>query len=220
MTTTALRETVTNAPSHIRAQRRDTQPTRIFVDKDRTAFLWFVIAVLAVGVAIAEPFYLIERFKKRERVVIVDPSGTFFVSPVLDFEEARELHAQQATLATVAFLERSPQGFDHPDLLRQMFLKDAADKAQKQRAGDDAEFKAKQLHQKVEVAQIDVLQTREDFVLTQVSGQIIRAGIFEEKSFTEAIPFRLAFKLVRNPDMTKNGRFPTAVRDFKYEPSR
>jgi len=220
MTTAALRETVTKAPSSVRTQRRDTQPTRIFVDKDRTAFLWFVIAALAVGVAIAEPFYLIERFKKRERVVIVDPSGTFFVSPVLDFEEARELHAQQATLATVAFLERSPQGFDHPDLLRQMFLKDAADKAQRQRGSDDGEFKAKQLHQKVEVAQIDVLQTREDFVLTQVTGQIIRAGIFEDKSFTEAIPFRLAFKLVRNPDMTKNGRFPTAVRDFKYEPSR
>ena len=72
----------------------------------------------------------------------------------------------------------------------------------------------------MEIAQIDVLQTREDFVLTQVSGQLIRAGIFEEKAFTEAIPFRLAFKLVRNPDMSRNGRFPTAVRDFKYEPAR
>lgn len=220
MTDAALRETPVSPASSVPAPRRATQPTRIFVDKDRTAFFWFVLAVLAVGVAIAEPFYLIHQFKKRERVVIVDPSGTFFVSPVLDFEEARELHAQQATLAAVAFLERSPQGFDHPELLRQMFLKAAAEKAQRYRSAEESEFKAKQVHQKVEIAQIDVLQTREEFVLTQASGQLIRAGIFEDKAFTEAIPFRLAFKLVRNPDMTKNGRFPTAVLDFKYEPSR
>ena len=56
--------------------------------------------------------------------------------------------------------------------------------------------------------------------MTQVSGQLIRTGIFEEKAFSEAVPFQLAFKMRRNPDMAKNGRFPTAVSDFKYEPAR
>jgi hypothetical protein len=99
-------------------------------------------------------------------------------------------------------------------------LKPAFEKAQKQMFSEAEEFKSKQLHQKAEVAKIDILETREDVVMTQVTGQLIRTGIFEQRAFSEAIPFKLAFKIRRNPDMSKNGRFPTAVSEFKYEPTR
>jgi len=195
-------------------------PTRVFVDKDRTAFLWFCVAVLAVIFAAAQPYYLVNKFKQRERVVIIDPASTYYISPLLDFQEAKEFHAQQSTLAATAFLERNPNGFDNPELLKQMFLKYACEKALRELSTEAGEFKSKQLHQKAEIAKIDILETREDFVMTQVTGQLIRAGIFEEKAFSEAVPFKLAFKMRRNPDMAKNGRFPTAVSDFKYEPAR
>jgi hypothetical protein len=203
-----------------RVPKRAVNPTRIFVDKDRTAFLWFCVAALAVIFAAAQPYYLISKLKQRERVVVIDPAGTYYVSPLFDFQEAKDFHAQQSTLAAMAFLERNPKGVDSPELLKQMFLKFAYEKALKQTSTDADEFKSKQLHQKPEVAKIDILETREDFVMTQVTGQLIRTGIFEEKAFSEAIPFKLAFKMRRNPDMTKNGRFPTAVSDFKYEPTR
>ena len=70
---------------------------------------------------------------------------------------------------------------------------------------------------KVEIARIDILETRENLVLTQVTGQLIRNGIFQDKAFAESVPFRLSFKFLRNPNMVLNGRFPTAVGDFKYE---
>jgi hypothetical protein len=171
-----------------------------------------------VGAA-AERIHLARTLKERERVVIVDPAGTFFVSPLLQFEEARELHAQQSTLAAVAFLTRNPKGFDHVDLLGQMFLKDAEAKARSQWNREEPEFKAKQLHQKAEVAKIEFIETRTDAVLTQVSGQLIRSGLFQDRSFTEAIPFVLKLKMRRNPNMVENGRFPTAIEDFKYEPA-
>ena len=50
-----------------------------------------------------------------------------------------------------------------------------------------------------------------------VSGQVIRTGIFQEKTFTEVFNFKLGLRLLRNPNMAANGRFPTAVGDFKYE---
>ena len=218
-TTERLRETAAKTQPAALA-RRALNPTRVFVDKDRTAFLWFCIALLAVGFAATQPYFLIRKLKQREHVVIVDPAGTYYVSPLLDFQEAKDFHAQQSTLAATAFLERNPKGFDNPELLKQAFLKYAYDKAQKQISGEAEELKSKQLHQKPEVAKIDILETREDFVMTQVTGQLIRTGIFEQKAFSEAIPFKLAFKMRRNPDMTKNGRFPTAVSDFKYEPAR
>ena len=169
-----------------------------------------------MGAAI-DRFVLVQSFKQRERVVVLDPSGTYHVAPLLKFDEAKDLHAEQSTLATIAFLERNPKGFDHDDLMKQMFLKNALVKAQTERTSEEPEFAAKQLHQKAEIAKITILQTRENFVLTQVTGQLVRTGIFDDKAFAEAVPFTLAFKFQRNPNMVQNGRFPSAVYDFKYE---
>lgn len=204
-------------PPQIAGRRAD--PVRVFIDKDRLARFWFLAAVVVLLGAAVERIHLARTLKERERVVIVDPAGTFFVSPLLQFQEARELHAQQSTLAAVAFLERNPKGFDHPELLKQMFLKQANAKALAEWSAEEPEFKAKQLHQKAEIAKIDFLETRSDAVLTQVSGQLIRSGIFQERAFSEAVPFTLKLKMQRNPNMVENGRFPTAIQDFKYEPT-
>ncbi len=192
-------------------------PTRIFVQKDRLVWFWFGFAMLVLAGAAVDRYFLVQSFKQRERVIVIDPANTFYVSPLLKFSEAKELHVEQSTLATTAFLERNPNGFDNVDLLKQMYLKQAYLKAVAYQAAEEPEFKSKQLHQKVEISGINILNTREDFVLTQVTGQLIRDGVFEGKPFTEAIPFKLSLRLQRNPNMVLNGRFPTAVNDFKYE---
>jgi hypothetical protein len=201
-------------------KRRSADPTRVFIDKDRLARFWFLTAAAVIVGTAVERIHLARTLKERERVVIVDPAGTFFVSPLMQFQEARELHAQQSTLAAVAFLERNPKEFDHPELLKQMFLKDAFSKARSQWSKEEPEFKAKQLHQKAEIARIEFIETRADAVLTQVTGQLVRSGIFQDRAFSEAVPFVLKLKMRRNPNMVENGRFPTAIEDFKYEPSR
>ncbi len=221
MTTTLPAELRETAPPlhHSHVKERGADPTRVFIDKDRLARFWFLAAIAALVGSAVERIHLARTLKERERVVIVDPAGTFFVSPLLQFQDARELHAQQSTLATIAFLERNPKGFDHAELLQQMFLKDAQQKARKQSAAEEPEFKAKQLHQKAEIGRIEFIETRADAVLTQVSGQLIRTGIFQERAFSEAVPFVLKLKMRRNPNMVENGRFPTAIEDFKYEPA-
>lgn len=204
----------------VRPHRAESDCIQIFVNKDRTAFIWFCVACVSAAFAVCEPYVLISKLKQTERVVIIDPAGTYYLSPLLDFKDAKEFHVQQSTLAVGALLERQPQGFDHPELLKQILLKSAFEKAQRQLLGESSEFKAKQLHQKPEVSKIDVLETREDIVMTQITGQLVRTGIFEGQPFSEAVPFKLALKFKRNPDMSKNGRFPTAVIDFKYETNR
>jgi hypothetical protein len=192
-------------------------PTRLFVEKDRLAWFWFLFAIGVLVFAAIDRIILVQSLKRTERIVVVDPANTYYVSPIMKFQDAKELHAQQSELATIAFLERNPTGFDNEDLLAQMFLKSALAKARIERQSEAEEFEAKQLHQKVEIGRIDILNTRENAVLTQVTGQLIRVGVFDGKAFTEAVPFRLTLKLLRNPNMLLNGRFPTAVSDFKYE---
>jgi hypothetical protein len=222
METTELspRETPTsNGSATARLARKHFDPTRLFAQRDRLPWFWFFVAVAVTVLAALDRYHLIGQFKQRERVVIIDPSQTYYISPLLQFQEAKDLHVQQAELAAVTFLERNPKDFDHPDLLRQMFLKPALQKAQDHRTREAVEFRSKQLHQKPEIARIDILATRENEVLATVSGQVIRTGIFQEKAFTEAFTFKLSLRLVRNPNMAANGRFPTAVGDFKYENS-
>ena len=57
-------------------------------------------------------------------------------------------------------------------------------------------------------------------MLAHVSGQVIRTGVFQDKAFTEGLGFSLRLHLVRNPNMAVNGRFPTAVAEFRYETLR
>ncbi|MEO8426136.1 MAG: hypothetical protein ABI651_03395 [Verrucomicrobiota bacterium] len=223
MQTTELnsRSTPTNnAMPNVISARKRFDPTQLFAQRDRLPWFWFFVAVAVTVVAAFDRFHLIQQFKQRERVVIIDPAQTYYVSPLLQFQEAKELHAQQAELATMAFLDRNPKDFDHPELLRQVFLKSALEKAQDHRSHEAVEFRAKQLHQKPEIARIDILATRENEVLATVSGQVVRTGIFQEKAFTEAFNFKLSLRLIRNPNMAANGRFPTAVGDFKYEISK
>ena len=199
------------------AARKGFDFGRLLVQRDRLPWFWFFFTVAVIGVSAIERYHLVSQFKQRERVVIIDPAGTYYISPLLQFQEAKQLHVQQAELAALVFLERSPRDFDNPDLLKQLFLKTALAKAQDERIKESVEFRAKQLHQKAEIGRIDILATRENEVLANVTGQLIRSGIFQDKAFTEAFNFKLSLRLIRNPNLAANGRFPTAVGDFKYE---
>jgi hypothetical protein len=213
----ALNQTSTAGGVKVAEAKPRFDPTRLFVQKDKLVWFWFGFAMLVLAGEAVDHYVIVQSFKQRERVVVIDPANTFYVSPLMKFEDAKELHVEQSTLAATAFLERNPNGFDNDSLLKKMFLKQAYLKALAYQAAEQPEFKSKQLHQKVEISGITVLNTREDFALTQVSGQLIRDGVFEDKPFTEAVPFKLSLKLQRNPNMVQNGRFPTAVNDFKYE---
>ena len=200
--------------------RKQFDPTRLLVLRDRLPWFWFAFTVAVLLLSAIDRYHIISQFKQRERVVIIDPAGTYYLSPLLQFAEAKDLHVQQAELATMVFLTRNPKDFDNPDLLKLLFLKPALAKAQDERIKESVEFRAKQLHQKAEIGRIDILATRDNEVLAAVTGQIIRSGIFQDKAFTEAFPFTLRLRLIRNPNMALNGRFPTAVGDFKYEINR
>ena len=127
--------------------------------------IWFSFTVAVLLLSAMDRYHIVSQFKQRERVVIIDPAGTYYLSPLLQFSEARDLHVQQAELATMAFLERNPKDFDNPDLLKLMFLKSALAKAQDERVKEMVEFRAKQLHQKAETFQSRLSQ--EELILSR-----------------------------------------------------
>ncbi len=205
-------------PDASRRPRRPWNPLAMFADHALAARLWCLVALAAAGFCVVQPFLVIRAYRERERVIVLDPSGTFHVGPLLGFEEATKLHEQCALLACLALFQRNPAGPDFPELVDRLFLPDAAQQVRSGLGRTSEEFVAKALHQKPEVLKLTVLETRENLVLVQAEGQLVRTGVAGGQAFGEASPFTVRFKFARNPNLAANGRYPLAV--WTYEESQ
>jgi len=160
---------------------------------------------------------LIAQLTHKREVVLIDSLGTYYVSPVVDIQQAKDLHAMQTKLACKALFERNPEGLDNPELFKQLFLREAAQTAQAALNKTKPEFEAKSLHQKVEVGTPEVLSTRDNAFCSSADVQLIRVGSYQGAPITEVLRYRGKFKFLVNPDLTRNGRFPHGRRGI---PSR
>lgn len=190
----------------------------IFDRQRRQSLIWFFVAVLAWVWAVWDRHQLVEQLTRKREVVMIDSLGTYYVSPVVDIQEAKDLHAMQTKLACKALFERNPAGLDNPELFKQLFLREAAQAAQASLNRTKPEFEAKSLHQKVEVGVPEILSTRDNAFYTSADVQLIRVGSYQGAPITEVLRYRVKFKFLVNPDLTRNGRFPTAVAAFQVEP--
>jgi len=190
-------------------------PLKLFTDNAWAARMWFLVSLLLLGLVVVQPFFIINAYRTRERVIVLDGSGTFSVTPTLDFQEATRVHEELALWATYALLSQNPNGFDMPELLDKLFLDGPLKHARDLYSLASKEFREKDIHQKVEIFEIKILQTREEQVFAQVKGQLIRTGTFEGKTFVEDPQFTLTLVLHRNPNMLENKRFPLAVTSFE-----
>ncbi len=190
----------------------------IFDRQRRQSLIWFLVAVAAWVWSAWDRHQLVAQLAHKREVVMIDSLGTYYVSPVVDIQQAKDLHAMQTKLACKALFERNPEGLDNPELFKQLFLKDAAKTAQTALNMTKTEFEAKSLHQKVEVGSPEVLSTRDNAFYTSADVQLIRVGAYQGAPITEVLRYRVKFKFLVNPDLTRNGRFPTAVAAFQIEP--
>jgi len=194
---------------------KNIHPGQLFSDNAMASRLWFVVSLLFFTICISQHFLLRSMSRESERVVVLDGGGTFSISPLLRFEEAEEVHRNIAMLASKALLSINANGFDFPELLERIFLKEALEEAKKQLGSIKEELVVKNISQKHQIEKIKLLTTRNDVVLAKIKGEVIRTGIFEGKNFVEAFPFSLRLTLVRNPNMLSNKRYPLAVYDFE-----
>src|SRR5258706_12151835 len=91
-------------------------PARLFADHTFAARAWFLVACGALAFCAIQPYLIIKAYRARERVVVLDGAGSFSVSPLLGFEEAKDLHEAMALWATLALFQRNPKSLDYPDM--------------------------------------------------------------------------------------------------------
>jgi hypothetical protein len=192
-------------------------PISIFPNNSKAARFWFFCCIGLFIFVLIQPGMIIEKMKTKERIIIMDETGTFHVSPVEQFEDAAVMHDFCLTVSTQALLNRGPIDVDNPPLLKQTFLKDAYSQAKKYLKEEALQFQKKKLHQKCEIKEFKILKTTDKTVLANVRGQLIRVGTFEGHKFTDTKEFALKIKLFRNPNLTSNGRLPMAVQQWQIQ---
>lgn len=190
-----------------------------FAHKDRLARLTCAVALAALVVAGLALALGLKTSAQPVQFVVLDANGTCFHTLGAVFQDAKELHLQQATLATLALLLRNPRDFDLPELLQALFSRTALNQASALKTAEAGEFAARQIRQKPEITRIEAITTRQQEVQIQVTGQLVRNGLVQDAPFTELVRFTLRLVLVPNPDLLRNRRQPTIVNQFslKYE---
>lgn len=201
---------------------RPSRLAAVFAQKDRL-LRWCVVTTLAaIACAVLSLLIALGTTTQPMWFVVLDRAGNVIVTQGRVFDEARELHIEQALLAASTLLLRNPNNFDMPEVMSSLFAANALNQALALKAAEATEFQAKQIHQKPVVSRLEALETRPDRVRIQVTGQLLRTGVFQQQTFTEVVPFVLDLVLKHNPDLLRNRRQPTVVVELslRYEMAR
>lgn len=192
-----------------------------FAHKDRLARLAMAVALLALVITGVALGMATTQVRHGVRFVVLDPAGNWTLAPGNTFAAATELHVQQALLAANALLLRNPDSFDQPEVIEAMFGRYAIAQAMQLKNTEGREFHERQLQQKPQVARINAIETRDDRAQIEVTGQLLRTGLYRRTPFTEVLPFKLRLTFRPNPDLLRNRRQPTLVTEFElaYEDS-
>ena len=181
--------------------------------KQYTPHLWCALFIIsALGFSI-ERHYLAKSIQAGFRYLVIDDT-CFFLPKSFEFKDAHDLHFDQAQLVCETLLNRGPAGVDNQARLKNLFHPTAYEKVIQLVENEAADFKSRSIHQKVSIAETRQLKMKDESVLIQVTGQLIRMGQFSGKSFIEILDFECQLHFIPNLNMLSNGRYPTIV--FNY----
>jgi hypothetical protein len=197
------------------AMQRNRAANRLAAANRTTRLLWIAL-ILSLIAHLIVPIYLVTAMTKPEKVALMDGTESLIIAPLVPVEQSDEISNTVSYWAAKSFLDRGPQGFDAPDTLNRVFLPEAADKAKNEFKNLADEFKKKSIHQKLEVARIDLQRIGGGIVMSRVIGQILTQAQIGDQQVDQPQPIALNLKLVRNPFLGRNQRYPFAVVDYAF----
>jgi hypothetical protein len=197
------------------AMQRNHAANRLAAANRSNRLLWIAL-ILSLLAHVIVPIYLVTAMTKPEKVALMDGTESLIISPLVPVEQSDEILNTVSYWAAKSFLDRGPQGFDAPDTLNRVFLPEAAEKAKNEFKGLADEFKKKSIHQKLEVARIDLQRIGGGIVMSRVIGQILTQAQIGDQQVDQPQPIALTLKLVRNPFLGRNQRYPFAVIDYAF----
>jgi hypothetical protein len=182
----------------------------------RTARLLWIALIASLCAHCIVPAYIITAMAHPEKVALMDGTQSLIITPLVPVEQSREILETISYWAAKSFLDRGPQGFDAADTMDRVFLPGAAQKAKMEFKTLAEEFAKKNIHQKLEIARIDLQRLDDGVIVSRVVGQILTQAQVGDEQVNQPQPITLSLKLVRNPYLGRNQRYPYAVMDYAF----
>ncbi len=197
---------------------RSPDPIRLLVDLNYAAKIWFVLFLITTLALVSSlVVQLFPRTHLETRYIVVDSRGASTPGYDVPLTGATNLQFRAAADATSALLDRRPNGFDHPELLAELFQPVALEKARAWSDRERPERTSKAIHQKAEPTHFEYGQLSDNRVLVTIKGQLILVGTIGTQPLVDSTQFQLELQLVINPDLASNARHPILVSNFRYE---
>ena len=197
------------------AQRVNRAANRLASARITVRLLWIALIVSLCAHCVV-PAYIITAMAHPEKVALMDGTQSLIITPLVPVEQSREILETISYWAAKSFLDRGPQGFDAADTMDRVFLPAASEKAKAEFKLVAEEFAKKNIHQKLEIARIDLQRLGDGVILSRVVGQILTQAQVGDEQVNQPQPITLNLKLVRNPYLGRNQRYPYAVTDYAF----
>lgn len=191
--------------------------TDLFLAKDRMAVFWFLVSCITIALCAWYVKAILADSHRQPRIVIMDDAGVYYITPSLEFQDAKALHTSQTRLAMETLFNRGPKSLDNQSRVAELFTPAGAKFAFETFFPKEQKlFEERQYHQKVEIQSIVVAQTVGDTIaVTSVKAQLIRSGVFDGNPEDSIWDVEVNFGWVVNDTMFPNGGFPTQCLTFK-----
>jgi hypothetical protein len=177
--------------------------------------IWQVIAFGSLLVAIGAILYFHSQEEKKPFVYVIDGAGTLHFGPLEVLSPASTVYTTTALWATQAAFQRSPVGFDLPELVSAYFRADAGEKLKKDLETQMPTITAESLHNKPQISTIQFIKESGKVAIMRVRGQLTRAGnLTEQEMRRPALPFVLNLAIVPNPRLSQKDTVPFVVSDY------
>lgn len=192
----------------------------LFASRIFTVRLLALACVFLLFVAALGPLLAIYLLHEPERVAIVSEEGTVTIARLQRSREALGLPKIAAGQATRAMLDRTPAGIEDTDAVDLMFVRSAKDKLGDFIKSQAAVFREYGYHQKAEIAATEIAADTDGSYRARVTGQLIRAGVFNDTPKLDRLNFTLILYFFRNQNAVVNRQYPLGVWNFDYSESR
>ncbi|MGN0870802.1 MAG: hypothetical protein ACI4UV_06375 [Victivallales bacterium] len=159
---------------------------------------------------------LMYQLRDNNRLIVIDGRNSYHITEYADNERLVRLYEYTARLAMDALFMRNPNGLDRADLFDEMYSGDARNKALDMLKSDMGKFGRQDMHQKVEILRIKVLEADSKKSFVEIEGQLLRFYSVCGKRESAVVKFGSTVSLNTNFDLGKNALYPFIVSDFTY----
>lgn len=148
---------------------------------------------------------------RAEKIFVLDAGGNVHYGPLVSLSGAEEMLQTVSVLATETALSRSSVGFDLPEFLRPLFLPSAMRTLSADLDAQQEDLRTRNLHQKPVVASIKGPVAVRGSKRMEITGKLIRSGMYSDRAIYEEADFTLALTFSRNPNIGAVACYPWVV---------